>query len=226
MEALRFAQSASLEEFVSSSNRIVVDNALGNLQVKYLSTYSGSSMEAHLESAMRNLEKFDFVGIADRFAESIAHFRVLVPEAGPYRVAKEGENRSRIKSEEVSDDLMALIREQVKYDLKLYAYGKSLFDRRLNEMRCASSKRLLGLYPSEEFMDVERSDVSGLASHDEEIAARNAELTEEVKRVREQLAQLEASYRQLSDVYHEMVGSRSWRLVTAIQSLLPTYGKK
>lgn len=226
MEALRFAQSASLEEFVRSSNRIVVDNALGNLQVKFLSTYSGSSMEAHLESAMRNLENFDFVGIADRFAESIAHFRVLVPEAGPYRVAKEGENRSRIKSEEVSDDLMALIREQVKYDLKLYAYGKSLFDRRLNEMRCASGKRLLGLYPSEEVMDVERSDASGLASHDEEIAARNAELTEEAKRVREQLAQLEASYRQLSDVYHEMVGSRSWRLVTAIQSLLPPYGKK
>lgn len=226
VEALQFSQSATLEEFVSTANRTVIAGALGNQQVKYLSSYIGSDMESHLESAMRNLDEFDFVGIADRFSESIAHFRVLIPEAGPYRVDAALENRSRIKTEEIPDSVLELIREQTKYDQRLYDYAKTLFERRLGGMGGASNKLLLGLSRSTESMVVDRSDASGPVSHDEGIAACNAELTEEVKRVREQLAQLDASYRQLSDVYREMVGSRSWRLVTAIQSLLPPYGKK
>lgn len=225
VEALRFSHSASLEEFVSTSNRLVIEGALGNIQVKFLSTYLGSDMEKHLESAMRNLDDFDFVGIADRFADSIAHFRLLIPEAGPYQVGAALENRSRIKVEEVSDSVLELIREQVKYDLRLYEYARRLFEKRVTERVHACGKRLSGLLPHQ--MASEISEVEAELRQRHEIAvAKSAELQTELELVRRQFAQLEASYGQLSDVYREMVGSRSWRLVTAIQSLLPPYGKK
>lgn len=225
VEALRFSQSASLEEFVSSSNRLVIEGALGNLQVKFLSTYSGSDMEKHLESAMRNLDDFDFVGIADRFADSIAHFRFLIPEAGPYQLGAALENRSRVKVEEISDSVLELIREQVKYDLRLYEYARALFEKRVTERVRACGKQLAGLLPPQVSSEISKVEAE-LRQRHEIAVARSAELQTELELVRRQFAQLEASYGQLSDVYSEMVGSRSWRLVTAMQSLLPPYGKK
>lgn len=286
-EALCFSQKASLEEFVCSRNPVIVNGALGNQQIRYLSTYCGSDMNEHLRSAKENLRKFDFFGLTDRFKDSIELFRMLAPNAAEYSIHQDLENRSSDVTNEVPDQVKEIIEDQVKYDRLLYDYACQLLEERVRESRLARgldhqfgeqvsgfrnstgavylgflnipfnsgsaeerksnkySTQLSALEAKCERIETEarlledssRAKIEQLNSHLEQIEnlhncavemheqslasqlALVAEAREENSRLQAQVTHIEASYTQLSDLYHQIVKSKSWRAVSIIQEI-------
>jgi hypothetical protein len=84
-----------------------------------------------LEQAKANLADFAFVGIQERFDESIALLQRtlgmgLVPYGEPQRVS-----RSRAAREEITKDQRAVIAEHNRLDAELHEFGKGMFEEAL-----------------------------------------------------------------------------------------------
>jgi hypothetical protein len=120
-------QQSSLEEFINTKNDYVISTALGNLQTLMLSTKTNVALAEHLESAKKNLHRFTFLGITEKFVESIERFRQIFPDAPEYRLPSSQENRSIVNPAPLSDELTSKIREQVFADAELYNYANELF---------------------------------------------------------------------------------------------------
>lgn len=207
-EAMRFAQSASLEAFVNSEIAYVRKAALGDVQTQMLSTHEGSSMAAHLESAKRNLETMVFFGITERFAESIQLFRRVFRDAPGYALPTENENRSRVEIDPPSAAVIETIRAQVPCDIELYRFACGLFEERL---RAHDLPRM----SLAQIADSARRQTEAMPE-----ASRVAALQHENADLRARLGALSASHAQLSAVYHEIAASRGWRLLAGVQRVI------
>jgi hypothetical protein len=104
---------------------------LENLQTRLLSARSspfGEMPREALEEAKANLERFAFVGITERFDESIVLLgRALDLGVAPYQNRHVNSNRPTI--EEITDEQRALIEDRNRLDLELYAFALDLFRR-------------------------------------------------------------------------------------------------
>lgn len=208
-DALIFAQQASLEDFLRTDNRVIVDGALGNQQTLYLSTYSGENLAQHLESAKKNLANFDFFGITDKFLESLELLRLMVPDLSDYKVSPEMENRSRISVDEVTESAREIIAEQVTYDQQLYDYACQLFNERLKtwrgEIQASYSVKCFGTRTGvHEFTSIDdqpfvsqRESLHFLIS---KLELENKKITTENSELRAQLAQMEVTNLQASEL--------------------------
>lgn len=91
-----------------------------------LSDKSGAD---ELENAKKNLLNIDFVGVQERFDESVNMLAYLnnweLPETIPY--ANKTKNNKK-KKEELSDDALELIIKLNQDDIELYDYGLQLYN--------------------------------------------------------------------------------------------------
>lgn len=233
--ALHFAQQASFEEFVCSEDPIIRSGALGNRQTLYLSTYGGEDMEGHLDSAMENLAATDFFGVTEAFAPSIDLLRRWFTDFGPYAVGAEGENRSSVGAGVVTERAREIVESQVIYDRQLYRFAVELLENRLG--------RPLSAQPSVA-ASAGRSALARALAENEQLRMRIAQLEDSAERpspvppvavsaaaaavgderdasiqlLQAQLAHLQASHEELQRLYEQIVRSRSWRLLEALQN--------
>ncbi|EGV20020.1 sulfotransferase family protein [Thiocapsa marina] len=204
--AMAFAQGASLDEFVSTKNAYVRAAALGDVQTKMLSTFDGSDMTGHLESAKRNIEAMPFFGLTERFSASIDLFRGIFLDAPEYAVAPQAENRSSVAIEQPSEDLIARIRTQVPCDTELYRFACGLFETRLQGQDLPRASL------SDTVKARRGADTAELLGGCKHIERENAHL-------KARLEELSASYEQLSALYRDITSSRGWRLLESLHWL-------
>lgn len=97
-----------------------------NIQTRFL---SGSSTEqGNLETAKKNLENhFSIVGITERFDESLS---VIKAKLGWNINFYDNRNvtKERPKLDEISDEIISIIKQKNKDDMKLYEFANILLD--------------------------------------------------------------------------------------------------
>lgn len=92
-----------------------------------------------LQRARQRLDRFAFVGLTERFEESVELLAWTlgwddVPDHEQLNVAP-----NRAKANELPDDVLRTLRNHLHLDFELYSYGRRLFETRLAEMRLATS---------------------------------------------------------------------------------------
>jgi len=129
IEAVRFSQTATLEEFIMSEN-LYIEGHIRDVQTRYLADQP--DIPGMLDSAKRNLENtFSYFGIVERFEESIQLFRSSFINTLPYAVSAGSENRSNKATTEMSPRAMARLRNLNSNDFELYEFGCRLFEKRI-----------------------------------------------------------------------------------------------
>jgi hypothetical protein len=95
--------------------------------------FSGPCTAETLETAKANLcRHFSLVGLTERFEETLALAKVLFGWRIPYYTSIR-RGRKRPKNADVSPQQRTLIAEYNKFDMDLYNFGVSLFDRAIAE---------------------------------------------------------------------------------------------
>lgn len=126
IEAVRWTQTATLEEFVLSDNPYIVGH-IRDVQTRFLSDNPDSVYM--LQSAKSNLlRKFYFFGVAERFDDSISLFRKMFKNARHYSVPEAHENRSIQLGIELSQKALDRIGILNINDQELYEYALGLFE--------------------------------------------------------------------------------------------------
>jgi hypothetical protein len=129
--AIEFAQEATLDDFLLSENPHIVGN-ISNVHVQLLASVPPRHPSA-LESALENLErKFVFVGVTDRFQDSIAVLRATF-DARHYEVREAHENRSAGEGALLYQRARERVIELNRLDYSLYQAGLALLSARLSE---------------------------------------------------------------------------------------------
>ncbi|TGQ50725.1 hypothetical protein EN836_28025 [Mesorhizobium sp. M1C.F.Ca.ET.193.01.1.1] len=132
VDALRFSQKATLEEFIMSPN-LYIEGHIRDVQTRYLA--DAPDRPGMLDSAKRNLETvFRFFGIVERFEDSIRLFRANFKNSLPYAVPETRENRSRESEVHLSPAAQARLRALNSNDFELYDFGCRLFEKRYREV--------------------------------------------------------------------------------------------
>ncbi|RWL96673.1 sulfotransferase family 2 domain-containing protein [Mesorhizobium sp.] len=132
IEALRFSQTATLEEFVMSPN-LYIEGHIRDVQTRYLA--DAPDKPGMLESAKRNLQTvFRFFGVVERFQDSIRLFQASFKNSLPYSVPAARENRSRELDVHLSSAAQARLRALNSNDFELYEFGCRLFEERYRKV--------------------------------------------------------------------------------------------
>jgi hypothetical protein len=143
-----FIELARREDLSSLLKHASYVNAFSNLQVRFLSgdiPQNGALnpvTRAMYDRARLTLETLEAVGLVERMQESlllIAGQLGWPPRALPYKLNQTPAN-GRDAIDAMLNDNLALIRETNSWDLKLYDFGRQLFDGQLDALR-----RKLGL---------------------------------------------------------------------------------
>jgi hypothetical protein len=143
-----FIELARREDLSSLLKHGSYVNAYSNMQVRFLSgdiPQDGALNPvtgAMYDRARRTLETLEAVGLVERMQESLLLIAGLLgwpPRALPYKLNQTPANGRDALDALLSDNL-ALIRETNSWDLKLYDFGRQLFDEKLSALR-----RKLGL---------------------------------------------------------------------------------
>jgi len=129
----RSERSTPRHAYIASSLDDALDQhfpVLENLQVRYLcgvTTADGDLPPDALERAKAKLETFAFVGVTERFDESVVLLlRQFGLELRGY--ASRHVNAARPAAEEVSDEQRARIAALNALDVELYEFGRTLFE--------------------------------------------------------------------------------------------------
>ncbi len=124
---IELAQKASFDEFVLAENPRF-DSQLISTQTVMLSDHPYGHPDM-LASAKKNLELFDFVGLVERFDESLSLLRSHFPEFGDYALPTESENRGMTVDGLASDAARDRLEKMLMDDIELYEHGKALFEK-------------------------------------------------------------------------------------------------
>ncbi len=132
---IELAQKLSFDEFVLAGKPRFDDQLIG-LQALMLSDYPKESVswKESAESAKVNLSQFDFVGLVERFDDSLALLRKQFPQFGEYALLTESENRGIQADSTLSDAARRRLEGMLEADMALYEYGKVLFEERFKSM--------------------------------------------------------------------------------------------
>ncbi|TIU90500.1 MAG: sulfotransferase family protein [Mesorhizobium sp.] len=131
VEALRFSQKATLDEFIMSPN-LYIEGHIRDVQTRYLA--DAPDKPGMLDSAKRNLrDVFRFFGIVERFDDSIRLFQANFRNALPYAVPAARENKSRESDTRISQAAQDRLRALNANDFELYDFGCKLFEQRFRK---------------------------------------------------------------------------------------------
>jgi hypothetical protein len=102
---------------------------------RYLETTDlGMSDDQILVDAQAKLEQFDFVGITERFDESVAMLCHMLGWKFPQNIKEENVNRARPKRSQISEGSIRLLKDLNYLDFELYERVAENFQKRLNVM--------------------------------------------------------------------------------------------
>ena len=134
-KAMAFAHEANFEEFIFSDDPFILGHIV-DLQTLFLSSYRNTNHPEFLSSAIDNIRrKFLFVGITERFEESIDLFRYQLQSPFPYRAAVHQANISQRYPVELTDRTRARLDELTKMDQELYQHACELLDSRVRKLQ-------------------------------------------------------------------------------------------
>ena len=120
------AEGATLESYVTGGSALEADNSQVRAISGDLDTPFGGCSEEMLERAKRNIEeRFSFVGITERFDESLILLRRTFGWKPPYYVAANVTPASR--KEPVPESTRGLIEEMNTLDRRLYEWSGERF---------------------------------------------------------------------------------------------------
>lgn len=124
----------SLLDYVTSDRYLENDNLQTRLlagEQVYHNPY-GSLGQAEYDLAREHLDDFAMVGLTERFDESVLLMRELL---GFRKTAFRSRNvtRTRPRREEVSEEVLAAVRERNRWDLELYGESVRRFERQLGD---------------------------------------------------------------------------------------------
>lgn len=113
--------------FGADPNDVVKDriHQLGNLQTRML----GKSNSKTINDKLANIQTFDFIGIQERFAESISMLNELYNWKLEI-VERQNTTQNSIKNS-ITSKSMALICRHIKHDIVLYDFACELFESRI-----------------------------------------------------------------------------------------------
>src|SRR5882672_5988314 len=123
------AMSSTLEEWVGDRGLVEMDNGQTRRLAGEMNLPCGRVTQALLERAKSNLARnFAVVGLTERFEESL----ILLQRAFGWvlhRFALRKVGGDRVRRDEVSGATLKVIRDCNRYDLDLYRFAASLFER-------------------------------------------------------------------------------------------------
>ena len=90
--------------------------------------------EKLLGVAKKRLSKFSFVGIAERFEESLMLLSYIFGWRPFFIIPKERITANRINRDSISNELLNQIQADTKYDLELYEYALRIFENKFYTM--------------------------------------------------------------------------------------------
>jgi len=124
----RLALEMSLEEWINKSK-----NA-HNRMTAFLSGMVYQEQNEHtLDLAKAHLERFGFVGLTEKFDQSVVMMKYFLGwKRLRYFVRKQ--TREKPHRHDIPESTIALIREYNKYDVELYDLAKELFDKQLTAL--------------------------------------------------------------------------------------------
>jgi hypothetical protein len=124
------ASFRSLEAYVTSGVTLEADNSQTRAIAGDTTTPFGGCSEEMLALARANIEEhFAVVGLVERFDESLVLLQRAFGWERPYYV----QANVTVKKEPVTDRTRALIREQNRFDIDLYAWAAERFRRIIEE---------------------------------------------------------------------------------------------
>jgi hypothetical protein len=123
----KFASTMSLQEYVDVPELIDLDNGMTRFVSGDFETPYGQLTNKTLEKAIVNIDNdFIFVGITERFDESIILFAELVKFR---KIYYESKNITSKKSNKTDSGILNHIREKNKFDIQLYEYALKKFEK-------------------------------------------------------------------------------------------------
>jgi hypothetical protein len=126
----KLVATSSLEEALEKGVPDICD-----LSTRFLSGTTSATDplgSEHLETAKANLADFAFVGIQERFEESVAILKRML-ELGPVRYENQHVSGDRPTASTISAERRRLILERNAMDSELYEFGVKLFERAVEE---------------------------------------------------------------------------------------------
>ncbi len=130
--AYQYALRRNVKDFILDGMHIWSENA----QVKYLSgaidVAFGACREDHFRAARRNLqEHFSFVGLAERFDETLILLKRILGWKTPY-YTRENISNKRVRKQDLSAEVLKIIEDHHLWDRRLYEYARERFERELD----------------------------------------------------------------------------------------------
>lgn len=94
----------------------------------------GLSNEAMLEIAMRRLEQFPFVGLTERFEDSVQLLHFTFGWENPLEIPRINAAPTPTRREDISPTELDAIRERTVLDAELYRFAVSIFEERWGQL--------------------------------------------------------------------------------------------
>lgn len=111
-------------------------NEIKNFYFQYAKFFINPNIndEKLLDIAKKRLSQFSFVGITERFEESLMLLSYTFGWNSINYIPKERITINRINPESISNELMNQIKDDTKYDLELYNFVLKIFEKRFSTM--------------------------------------------------------------------------------------------
>lgn len=106
----------------------------------YLAGFLGEITPKMVDLAATTLNKYDIVGLTERYVDTLAVFSQYVPEISANDV-RHNDNSDKSQDQQyrhtLSDELVALIEKELAPDYELYHEGLRIFETRMSQLRAA-----------------------------------------------------------------------------------------
>lgn len=99
------------------------------------SMQSDHSDEDLLITAKQNLDQFCFIGVTERFEESLELLCHIFGWPIPSEIQSANVNNDRVTKEKISEEDISLLIELNRADIELYKYAKNIFETNLKQMK-------------------------------------------------------------------------------------------
>jgi hypothetical protein len=139
------SQNISLKEFVCNpkyygrsvnvQTRRIVGSVQGNYRLKHLADTDALSDEAFLELAKERLEQFAFVGLTERFQESVQLLTYIFDWKPINDIPVLNTAPIPSSRDSITQDTLVVIMERTQLDAELYRYAEQLFEAKWTQMQ-------------------------------------------------------------------------------------------
>jgi hypothetical protein len=132
-------KNATLEEFTEKLNLGKFGKNMQTYRVAKIAQFDIDRFtpEEMLEIAKQSLDQFAFVGILEKFQESLFLLSYIFGWKPIYNSRKENASKKPKTKAELSPQTLEIIQAQTQLDRVLYEYAQNIFEQRLAEMKTA-----------------------------------------------------------------------------------------